>query len=144
MGTVKDVVLFNLPPNFLSTIVRVSYSFGLMFSIPIQIAPMVDTMYRSDALDPYICMFRDRPRTKYYASVILIIMTCVMFALLIPCLQMFINLSGSLVGILTLSIIPTMFYNKAFKDEISSTRWWIHLAMMVVMTLAGGISIYYS
>lgn len=75
VGTVKDVVLFNLPPNFLSTMVKLSYSFGLMFSIPIQISPMVDTMYRSDYFDQYVQIFRDKPVTKFYASVIIIIMT---------------------------------------------------------------------
>lgn len=144
VGTIKDVVLFNLPATFLSRLVRISYSFGLMFSIPIQIAPMVDTMYRTDAFDPYVKLFREKPRTKYYASVLIIIFTCVMAALLIPGLQMFINLSGSLVGILTLSIIPTLFYNKAFKEEITTQRLVLHYVMMIVMSMAGGVSIFYS
>lgn len=144
VDTVKDVVLFNLPPNFISTIVRISYSFGLMFSIPIQISPMVETMYRFDMLDNYITIFREKPKSKYYASVIVILLACVLCALLIPCLQMFINLSGSLVGILTLAIIPVMFYNKAFADEISKTRLSLHYLMVIIMTLAGMVSIYYS
>ena len=142
--TIKDVVLFNLPPNIISTFIRISYSLGLIFSIPIQISPMVDIMYRSQFLDDYIKPFRETPKIKYYISVLIILISWVLFALFIPCLQMFINFSGSLVGIFTLSIIPTLCYNKAFKDEISWKRWSIHLGMMVIMSIAGWLSLYYS
>ena len=144
VGTVKDVVLFNLPPNFVSTLVRLSYSLGLIFSIPIQISPMVDIMYRSEMLDNYLRPFRETPKIKYYISVLFILMACVLFALYIPWLQMFINFSGSLVGVFTLSIIPTLCYNKAFKEEITWARWMVHLIMMTIMSIAGVISIYYS
>lgn len=144
VNTIQDVVLFNLPPTTISAIVNMSYSFGLMFSIPIQIAPMVDTMYRTDTFDEYIPIFKEKPKSKYYVSVLIILFACVLFAILIPCLEMFINLSGALVGTLTLAIIPVMFYNKAFRNEISNTRLVIHYTMIVVMTIAGTVSIYHS
>jgi amino acid permease len=144
VDTIKDVVLFNLPPNIVSTIVRISYSFGLIFSIPIQISPMVDIIYRSTLLDNYIPLFKSKPVSKYYVGVLLVLTVCVLAAIFIPCLQMFINFSGALIGVLTLSIIPTWFYNKVFKDEITWTKWTIHLVMMVVMIAAGWISMFYS
>jgi hypothetical protein len=107
VDTIKDVVLFNLPPNIVSTIVRISYSFGLIFSIPIQISPMVDIIYRSTVLDSYIPLFKNKPVSKYYFGVLLVLTVCVLAAIFIPCLQMFINFSGALIGVLTLSIIPT-------------------------------------
>lgn len=114
VGTVEDIILFNLPATFMSKAVNMAYSFGLIFSIPIQIAPMVDTVYRSDGFDKYIKVFREKPRVKYYVAVVAILLTCVTCALLISEIQIFINLSGSLVGILTLAILPILFYNKAF------------------------------
>jgi amino acid permease len=107
VDTIKDVILFNLPPNIISTVVRISYSLGLMFSIPIQISPMVDIIYRSEVLDEYVPLFKNKPVSKYYLGVLAVLLVCVLSAIFIPCLQMFINFSGALIGVFTLSIIPT-------------------------------------
>lgn len=72
---IEDIVLFNLPGSWVSKLVRLGYSMGLIFSIPIQIAPMVDTLYRSEVLDSYVKLFRDNPRSKYYIGVLAILLS---------------------------------------------------------------------
>lgn len=77
VNTIQDVVLFNLPDTVLSKTLRIAYSFGLILSVPIQISPMVDTVYRSTFLDSYIQVLKEKPRIKYYSAVVGILITCV-------------------------------------------------------------------
>ena len=75
-------------------------------------------------------------------------MVCILFcagvALVIPNLHTMFNIAGSVVGILTIIVFPVMFYNKAYQNEISNTRWAFHLIIVTIVIVTGLISTVYT
>ena len=141
---VNDIVIYTLPDNTFRKVLGYVYWAAIVGSMPIQLNPISDTFYRTTFLDGWIKLFRDNPTTKYYIGAIVAISTCAVIALLIPELQLLFNIAGSAMGIFTMTIFPVMFYNKVFWKEITWTRWGTHIAMNLIISTCGLVSIWYT
>ena len=144
VDTIDDIIIDELPGSTLRGALGLMYCAALVGSMPIQLNPISDTIFRTKFLDDKIKLFRDNPTTKYYTGAIVSILFCAGIALVIPNLHTMFNIAGSLMGIMTMTIFPVLFYNKAFADEITTTRWTLHWLMIVVITACGLTSIVYT
>jgi hypothetical protein len=68
--TTDDIVINSLPNEVLRDICGYMYCAAIVGSMPIQLNPVSDTIYRMTFLDSKIRMFRENPTTKYYIGAI--------------------------------------------------------------------------
>mmetsp|Transcript_6571 Transcript_6571/g.7320 ORF Transcript_6571/g.7320 Transcript_6571/m.7320 type:complete len:114 (-) Transcript_6571:22-363(-) len=99
--------------------------------------PLSDILYRSSAFDCFE-VFEDNPNIKFYLSAILILIFCQGVAGVVPNMSSFLNIAGSVSGVIITIVLPLLFYNKAYKQEISTKRW-IFNWVLIVLSLGLGI-----
>lgn len=64
----NDIVIYSLPANTLRKVLGYIYCCAIVGSMPIQLNPVSDTIYRTTCMDSKIRLFRENPTIKYYIS----------------------------------------------------------------------------
>ncbi|CAI2370542.1 unnamed protein product [Moneuplotes crassus] len=136
---VEDLITLNLPHNDLTTIVRLVYSFGLLASFPLQMFPCLDIVegFRCYKSLPNLPNF---PVAKFLVTRTCIVIFCGIIAASIPQFGLFLDFIGAFSGTVLCFILPIVFYNKAFADEITRSRLVFNYFLLSIGTLLGGIS----
>jgi len=125
----EDIIIDNLSDNWVSTLLEIFYTAAIGLSVPIMVYPISEALFRSTVFDPHVKSFRDYPRSKFYAGAILTLLFSFFISQIIPDLNSFFNITGSIIGVLTTIVLPVAFYNKAFEATISRRLWWFHILL---------------
>lgn len=124
-----------MPDSTMNSICEKAYCVTIVGSMPIQLNPISDTFFRTTFLDERIPCFRENPVTKYYISALVCLCGCSLVSQIIPSLDVLFNITGSGMGIFTMTIFPVVFYNKVFADEITWKRWFIHTVICTTIVV---------
>mmetsp|Transcript_24701 Transcript_24701/g.21935 ORF Transcript_24701/g.21935 Transcript_24701/m.21935 type:complete len:248 (-) Transcript_24701:33-776(-) len=144
VDTIDDIIIDRLPNHTLREILGLMYCVAIIGSMPIQLNPVSDTIFRTTFLDNLIPIFSRNPTTKYYFGAMISILFCAGIAMMIPNLHTMFNITGSVVGILTIIVFPVMFYNKAYGKEVSWVRWTFHWFLASLVLTTGAVSTVYT
>ena len=62
-------------------------------------------------------------------------------ALIIPNFTDFLNIGGSLGAAMIAFVLPPILYNKEFEKDVSKTKYWFHISIVVFGVLGAVLSI---
>jgi len=65
-------------------------------------------------------------------------------AMTVPKFGLFINLVGSVACTILAFIVPVLCYDKAFENELTKEKRYLHMALCVIGAIGGGLSFYVS
>jgi proton-coupled amino acid transporter len=141
------MVTLNLPHDNVTSLIQIFYCFGLLGSYPMQAFPVFEIIERSARYKNWRNCFKCRLGwTKTYLVRTLSVLFTFIIAVSVPKFGLFVNLLGAMSGTVLAFVMPTMIYNKVYKDEISRVRQFIHFVLVVfgviVGTMASAISLF--
>ena len=137
----QDIIIDTVDHNVSKILLKIFYIIAITFSLPIQMYPISDTFYHMTFLDQYITLFQERPIWKFRIGAVIGLAFWLILAMVIPSLGTLFNIAGAAFGVLTTILMPIAIYNKAYKDEITSIRWVLHLLLFVVFGILGIIAL---
>lgn len=129
VDTTEDIVIDSLASEKLADVLGYMFCGVIIGSMPIQLNPVSDMIFRIKFFDRYVPLFRDNPTSKYYIGALASILLCACIALVIPGLALMLGIVGSFCGIFTMTIFPVLFYNKVFYSEMSNLKLAVHITM---------------
>ena len=135
----SDIIINSLTNNHVREYLKISYVIVVAGTIPIWIYPLSEIIYRSKELD-YFRIFERNPNLKFYLGTLVILLFCQLVAEIVPNMSSFLNLAGSVVGVIITIVLPVMFYNKAYENSISYTRLIFNWVLMIFSLFIGVLS----
>jgi len=135
LDNAEDIIIDSLSNSNVRNVVKIAYVTAVSSTIPIIFYPVSDTVYRSESLN-YFRIFRNHPSLKFYSATVVFLVFCQLVSEWIPNMGSFLNIGGSIVGVMTTIVLPLVFYNKAYEKCISYKRlafnWFLILFSSVL------------
>ena len=137
----EDILINSLDNGELKNLLKIAYTIAIAWSIPIQLYPISDICYRSTLFDPYIKLFREKPRFKFYIGAAVSVSIWEILALIIPSLSAVLNVIGASIGVWITILIPILVYHEANKGNISKSRYIFDVWLFIFTFGMGLISL---
>lgn len=80
------------------------------------------------------------PVAKILISRTLVVIFWGIVAIIVPKFGLFLDFIGAFSGTVLCFVLPVLYYNKAFKDEITKWRLAINYSILIVGSVFGGVS----
>ena len=129
----------NLPPTFITSLVMVLYSFGMIASYPLGILPVFE-IFEKTRFYTRLPTPRSFPGfRRLYSRTTLVALTAV-GAMGVPKLSLFLNFIGAFACTAIVFVIPIVLYNKLFWAELSTFRKYMHAFIVVFGICCGAVS----